>query len=163
MELQLTEKYPTDIMFLGPKTNPQFNTVVGDFVSEFIWGTPGRFQLYGTMAVLSDETLIAGVVFHNWHPEEGVIELSAASVSPHWLTRKLMTEMFDYVFFDLRCQLCVLRVSDTNTRMLRIARAFGFADHVIPRLRGRDEAEHILTLTDDTWGRSKFRKAKLDG
>lgn len=160
---EIARKHPTDIMFLGPETNPQFNAVVGDFVSEFIWGAPGKFQMYGSMAVLSDETLIAGVVLHNWHPDEGVIELSGASLSPHWLTRRLLTELFDYVFFGLRCQLCVMRVSERNTRMLRIARAFGFSDYLIPRLRGRDEAEHVLTLTDDTWGQSKFRKAKLNG
>lgn len=45
----------------------------------------------------------------------------------------------------------VLRVSERNAGMISIAERFGFTRHRIPRLRGRDEAEIIFTLTDNDW------------
>ncbi|UWF68413.1 MULTISPECIES: hypothetical protein [unclassified Brucella] len=43
--------------------------------------------------------------------------------------------------------------------MIRIARAYGFSETYIPRLRGRDEGEFIFTLTDDDWRNGRFFKA----
>lgn len=101
--------------------------------------------------------MIAGTVYHNWYPANGVIELSSASDSKRWLTRRVIHAMFAFPFSQIGCQLCILRVSERNKPMLRIAKAYGFNEYVIPRLRGRNEAEHILTLTDDQWRGSRFR------
>lgn len=95
--------------------------------------------------------LIGGTVFHNYDERAQVIELTTASVSPRWLTRKSLQVMFGYPFNQLHCQMVVLRVSERNTRMRAIARRYGFDEYRIPRLRGRDEAECIYTLTDDAW------------
>lgn len=146
--------------FCGPQTNPAMNAVVGDFVSSVIWGEPGRFEKFCTMAVMDGPSLIGGVVYHNWHPDAGVIELSAGSISRRWLSRPILKAMFGFVFDGLGCQLAVLRVSERNTAMIRIARAYGFSEHVIPRMRGRDEAEHIFTLADDDWRQSRFHKER---
>lgn len=109
------------------------------------------------MAVMDGGKLIAGTVYHNWQPDGGVIELSSASDSKRWLTRPVIHAMFSLPFDQYGCQLCVLRVSERNAPMLRIAKAYGFNEYIVPRLRGRDEAEHILTLTDDQWRGSRFR------
>lgn len=47
--------------------------------------------------------------------------------------------------------------------MLRIGLAYGYTAHRIPRLRGRDEAEIILTLPEETWRASRFHKRLTDG
>lgn len=113
---------------------------------------------YCSLGVLDDDRLVAGVLYHNHYPDAGVIELTAASISKRWLTRPVLKAIFALPFERFGCQLCVLRVSETNRSMLRIGRAYGFESYAIPRLRGRDEAEHILTLTDDDWRRSRFHK-----
>ena len=105
-----------------------------------------------------DGTLIAAVVFNNYHPESGVIEMHAAASTPRWLTRRVLWEMFNYVFNRMGCQMAVLRVSERNNRLLRILTAYGFEHTVIPRLRGRDEGERIFWLTEEAWRSNGFHK-----
>lgn len=142
----------------GPRSSPGLNTVIGDFVSTEIWGEPGRVENYCALGILDGEKLIAGVLYHNHYPDAGVIEMTAASIDKRWLSRPVLKAMFSLPFDRFGCQLCVLRVSEHNRPMLRIARAYGFNEYIVPRLRGRHENEHILTLTDDTWRRSRFHK-----
>lgn len=136
------------------------NMAVGDFVSNAVFGKADKFANYTAMAVHEAGKLIAGVVYNNYHPDEGVIELHAASVDRRWLTRPVLKAMFSMPFDVWGVQLCVLRVSERNTHMIRIAKAYGFQDYVIPRLRGRNEAEHILTLSDDDWRANKFNRGE---
>lgn len=140
-------------------TSPDNNKVVGDWVSTVIWGEPERLAKYCTMAVLDDDKLIGGTVYHNYYQDEGVIELSSASVSKRWLTRPVIRAMFSLPFERLGCQLVVLRVSERNETMCKIARTFGFSEVYIPRLRGRDEGEFVFSFTDDQWMASKYREA----
>lgn len=99
--------------------------------------------------------LIAGVVYQNWSPEAGVIELSAAATDSRWLTRKSLLAIFGFPFDELGCQMAVLRIGEHNERMRSIARRVGFVETIIPRLRGRDEAEIIACLTVEDWRRSR--------
>lgn len=142
----------------GPRSSPAMNRIVGDFVSNEIWGEPGRILDYCATGIFNGTDLVAGVLYHNHYPDAGVIELTAASTTKRWLTRPVLRAMFSLPFDRLGCQLAVLRVSEFNGPMIRIAKAYGFKEYIIPRLRGRGEAEHILTLADDDWRQSRFHK-----
>lgn len=144
--------------YYGPKTNPTNNEIIGDFVSTVIWGDKGKIENYCSMAIIDNGRLIAGTLYHNWQEAEGVMELSSASLSKRWLTRPVIRAMFHLPFERLGCQLVVLRVSERNKIMCGIARAFGFTEVFIPRLRGRDEGEFIFSYTDDQWRDSKYYK-----
>lgn len=144
--------------YYGPKTKPENNEIIGDFVSTVIWGDKGKITDFCSMAVIEDGELIAGTLYHNWHPDAGIIELSSASLSKRWLTRPVIRAMFHLPFDRLGCQLVVLRVSERNKVMCGIARSFGFTEVHIPRLRGRDEGEFIFSYTDDQWRASKYYK-----
>jgi len=110
-----------------------------------------------TACVLDRTNRVAAVlVFHNYAPEAGVIEVSAAAESAAWAQRGILREAFGYVF--AHCQMAVARCAESNTRVRRLWAAFGADEVVIPRLRGRDEAECILTLTDDAWRLSRFAR-----
>lgn len=135
----------------GGAADPKTNQAIADFVAAHIDGCQRGFADFTTMGVTDNGALVAGVVFHNYAPEAGVIELSAASTSKRWLTRPVLSAMFGYPFQEISCQMVVLRVSERNAGMIAIAERFGFAPHRIPRLRGRDEAEIIFTLTDNHW------------
>ena len=118
---------------------------------------PGCARGFGPCVAMSvGDPIIAGVVFHNYSPESRVIEMSAAAESPRWLSRSVLARMHAYIFEDADCQMAVMRVSERNTRMLRIAKAFGYTAYKVPRLRGANEAEIILTLTSDQWEVSRF-------
>jgi RimJ/RimL family protein N-acetyltransferase len=145
--------------YFGPMSSPLENVTVGRFVCDLIWQKADAVRDYCSMAVTDDGKLIAGTLFHNFFPENGVVELTSASLSKRWLTRPVINAMFDLPFGRLGCQLCVLRVAEHRKNMVHIARSFGFSEQFIPRLAGRNEGEHIFTLTDDAWSSSKFKRA----
>lgn len=140
-----------EIVECGSRTFPDLNEAIGDFVSMLLWGAPGRFERFSSFGVFDAGTLIAGVLWHNWQPEAGVVEMSAASTDKRWLTRSVLRTMFGVPFDRWGCQLVALRVSQTNFGMVDIATRFGFRAYLIPRLRGRAEDEIIFTFTDDQW------------
>lgn len=108
------------------------------------------------MGVFDDEKLIAVILWNNYQPEAGVIEFHGAGLTPRWLTRSVLRQMFEYPFEKIGCQMVVTRNSVTNRRLHRILKAYGFKDFPIPRLRGREEGEIIWTLTDDDWRKNGF-------
>jgi len=129
---------------------------IARFVAENIPGCERGFGPCVASGVYRDGELIGGTVYHNWNPESGVIEMSGAG--KNWWNRAYLKAVHDYVFNTAGCQMAVMRVSENNKRMLRTAVAFGYRKHLIPRLRGRNEAEAIMTLTDDDWRHSKFNR-----
>jgi RimJ/RimL family protein N-acetyltransferase len=149
------------VQFSDPEKSPEFNAAIGEFVSTIIFGDPGHFRDYCSLAVIDAGSVIAGVLYHHFDPAHGVMEMSAASVDKRWLTRPVLRAMFAVPFDLFGCQLAVLRVSERNAAMLRIAKAYGFNEFIIPRLRGRDEAEHILTLSDDDWRANSFNRGRI--
>lgn len=113
------------------------------------------------MLVVSDRTM-GGVVFHDWNPDAGVMCMSAAG-EPGWLTRPVLYAMHSYIFDQAGCQLAVMQVSERNERMRRIGLAYGYTETRVPRLRGRDEAEMIMTLADEDWRASRFHRRNASG
>ncbi len=109
------------------------------------------------MRVFSGDDTRAVVVFHDWSPDAETICLSVASDGP-WLSREIVTAIHTYVFETAKCQLAAIQVSENNQRMNRMAKALGFTCHVLPRLRGRHEAEFFWTITDEQSRNSRFVK-----
>lgn len=144
--------------YFGPKSFPKENQAVGDFVSALIWGEPGRVNDYCTMGVFHKDRLVAGTLYHNWHPQEGVVELTSATTTSRWLTRPVIKAMFSLPFDTLSARLAVLRVSEHNSTMRGIAQRFGFHETIIPRLRGNDEAECVYTLSAEDWAGHRMNK-----
>ena len=136
---------------------------VAGWVAERIEGCERGFGACVAMACIKNDAIIGAVVFHNYCPETGAMEMSAAADSGDWLNRESLFGMHNYIFNTSGCQIAVMRVSENNTRMCRIARAYGYEGHRIPRLRGRNEAEIIFTLTDDKWRSSKFNRRSAHG
>ncbi len=105
---------------------------------------------------VEDGVLIAGTVYHGYEPDAGIIELSSASQSPRWLTRRVLDVMFRYPFDDIGVQMVILRTSarnqnDSGRGINRLTKAFGFQQVVIPRLYGRHEDGIVSTLTEEQW------------
>ena len=136
-----------------------FDKPVADFVARHIPGCERGFHNPRCIGVVADGVLIAGIVYHDWRPEAGVIQMSAAAISAKWLAPKVLHAIFAYPFELIGVQMVVLLVRDSNARMKRIAERFGFTGHIIPRLAGRNEAEIIYTLTDDQWRATAFERS----
>lgn len=125
---------------------------------EFVRALTGvrAFDNCRTAAVVHGDKMVAGVVFHNYSPEYGLIEVSAGAIDPRWATRTVLQTLFGYVFEI--AQTCIARTAEENTRTRRLWKAFGAQEYILPRLRGREASEAILLLTDDAWMQSKFMR-----
>ncbi len=110
------------------------------------------------MGIFQGDTLCAVVIFENYRGIEGTVEIGAAATSPVWLNRSVLHAIADFVFDHLGCQLAVFRTSGNNKRACRFLKKIGCELTVVPRLRGRTEAEHIYTLSDDTRSNNWFGK-----
>ena len=128
---------------------------VADFVAKEIPGCGRGFGECKAMGFVVNGKLVAGVVYHNWNPESGVIELSAASLTREWLNKDRLAAIFDYPFSF--CRMVLTRQSEHNRRALRIWRSLGGKEYRIPDLRGPGEAEVIFTLSADDWRAGKFK------
>ncbi|MER9206838.1 GNAT family protein [Mesorhizobium sp. M0771] len=134
--------------------------VVARFVAGMTPGCEAGFGNCKAIGVGDDETgeLVAGMVFHDWQPGPGLIQISSASKTPRWLTADVRHIMFSYPFDQIGCQMVVLQVSAKNERMVRIAKAFGFTPYLIKRMRGRDEDGYVFTLTEEDWRNGRFTR-----
>jgi RimJ/RimL family protein N-acetyltransferase len=129
-------------------------------IEEFVRSVYGRADIVFPggrgIGVQEQGKLIAGIVFHDWNPDAGTIEMSVAAVSSRWLQRKVMAAVARYVFDGAKVQLVIMRTSEANTKACRAAAALGFAAYRIPRLRGIDEAEIIYTMPAEKWRAGRF-------
>lgn len=141
-------------------SNPVARNAIVEFVARQIKGAERGFGNCVAMGVLDGETLIAGMVFHNYCPEYRTIELSGAATSKRWLTRAIYNEMFAYAFVQADCQMLVARHSEHNTTLRRMWNAVGANEYLIPRLRGPNEAEAVATYTAEAWREGKTMKDK---
>lgn len=104
------------------------------------------------------EEPIAAVVYHNWQPDSGVLEMSIHSTNPRWMSRETVSDIMAVAFDAMRCQMVVARTSAFNDRTVRMLQGIGFQGTLMPRMRGRDEDEWLFTLTDDDWKVSRLNK-----
>ena len=102
----------------------------------------------------ADGLLEAAVVYNNWNPKSGVIEINAAARNRAWGTRGRLRLIFEYPFAFAR--MVVARTSGNNPGPLRIWRALGAKEYRVEGLRGPDEDEIIHTMTVDHWRSSRW-------
>lgn len=133
-----------------------------DFAARIIPGCERGFGNCVALGFIDDasETVDAAIVYHNWQPEAGVIEISAGSTRRDWLTRDRLLRIFGYPFDELNCRLVVARIGEHNRRTRRIWRSLGAVEYLIPALRSPQEAEVISIITRDAWMGGKFMRGQ---
>ena len=131
---------------------------VATFVTQLIPHNAGRdMGRVKTIGVIDEDgRLIAGIVYGNWDPRAGVIEIAAAAISPRWLTRRTIELMYRYAFEAAGCQMVVQRTPADNERLLRQLAVGGYNFYLVPRLLGRNRDCVIATLTKEAWEQSRF-------
>lgn len=128
------------------------NAAVGNFASRAIWGEDERFALFCSMGIFDNNELVAAVIYHNYDPDNGVVEVSAGSVSKRWMNRSVLRQFLCFPFEKLACQAVVARHDETRADLRRMWVSVGAVEHIIPRVRGRNApAEVVSVLTDDAW------------
>ena len=136
--------------------------MVAQFVASLIPHLHGRGlpQASKAFGVVDEQGhLIAGMVYHEYQPEAGTIEMSGAALpGRQWLSRETIRRMYTYPFNQLGCQMVIMRVRADDLQLLRQLKALNYSFTVLPRLLGRDKDAVICLLTYEDWIASKFQK-----
>lgn len=135
---------------------PEVNRGAGEFVGMGLYENPEAFEKYCSLTITRNGQPICGILYHNYQPDTGVVEMSIHSTSPRWMTRETVSKAMAVAYDQIGCQMAVARVSERNERAAQMLRGIGFTGYLIPRLRGRDEDEWVFTLTDDDWRASRL-------
>ncbi|MBL0848965.1 MAG: hypothetical protein EU981_02580 [Candidatus Liberibacter ctenarytainae] len=147
--------YKMEIIWGGARA-PKVNYFIADFVAKRIKNCENGWDKFVSLGFLKDESLIAGVIYHNYCPTAQVIELSGASDDKRWLTSKSIKQIYHYPWNELKCQAVVNRVPDEDLPQHRMLASLGAIRHHIPRLRGRNAAENIYVMTYEAWMSNKI-------
>lgn len=133
--------------------------VVSDFVAALIPHCRRGFGNARAIGVVDQGDLIAGIVYHNYDPTAGLIEISGAALpGKYWLTRGTLRRMFQYPFHQCGCQMLVQRTPADNLALLAVLARFNYSFFLIPRLFGRDRDGVVCTLTREAWSANKFNQ-----
>jgi RimJ/RimL family protein N-acetyltransferase len=133
--------------------------IVAPFVASLIPECRERgFGACSTIGVLDrDGYLIGGLVYRNWFPEVGTVEMSGAALpGTNWLSRRTLQIIYDYPFKQLGCYMVIQTTMADNEIVLRIKAAIGFTFYRIAHLGGPGRDGVVGTLTVDQWEQSKY-------
>jgi hypothetical protein len=136
------------------------NGIVSAFVARLI---PHCARGFGfniqTIGVVDGGDLIAGIVYQNWEPEAGVIEITAAALPGEpWLSRETLRHMFQYPFLICGCQMVVQRIPADDERQEWMMSRFGYMLIKVPRMYGRNRDGVLALLTYEDWASNKFNR-----
>ena len=137
-----------------------YDEAVAKFTADLIPSVRDRgFGKCATIGVVEGGMLIAGLVYHNWDPAAGTIEISGAALPGHyWLTRETLKVMYQYPFFGCQCQMVINRVPAEDERQLRQLAAFNYSFIRVPRGLGRNKDLVLCLLTREAWEGNRFNK-----
>ena len=144
----------------GPRLLFNEHELVVGFVRRLLTdhlGSVSRFDMSQSIGVTLDGELVAGVIYHDYRPQVGDIQLSVAASSPRWATRSIIRELLAYPFEQLSCRRITATVRGDNRRALRFDAGIGFV--VEGRMRaynteGVDQV--ILGMMREEWREGPF-------
>jgi len=133
--------------------------IVANFVASLI--PECRLRGFGKCRAIgvadSDGRLLGGVVYRNWFPEVGTIELSGAALpGTNWLSRRALQIIYDYPFYTCGCFMVIQTTMADNEEALLVKAKLGFTFHRIKHLGGRDRDGVVGTFTVDDWENCRF-------
>jgi hypothetical protein len=138
-----------------------YDEIVARFVADLIPHARRGFSPNAKAIGVIDASgsMIAGLVYHNYDPEAGIIEISAAALpGKYWMTRETLKRMYQFPFHQCGCQMVVQRVPADDLRQLGMMAAYDFTLINVPRMFGRDRDGVLGTLTVEAWENNRFNK-----
>ena len=84
-----------------------------------------------TIGVISSDRLIAGVAYHDYQSQYGVIQMSMAAISPMWAKKRIINRLLRYPFEQLNCYKVIINIRMDNIKALRIFKKIGFKQEAV--------------------------------
>lgn len=105
-----------------------------------------------------DGALIAGVVFSNYRPQFGTLELSAASVSYFSFSIGIVSALGEYAFRQLSANRVWARTSTVNKRARAMLKGLGFTEEGVNACHYGPKSHAVVArLLRSEWERRKVR------
>ena len=83
------------------------------------------------IGVVGSNGLIAGVVYHDYQPRAGSIQLSMAADNPRWAKKEIIAGLLRYPFEQLKCYRVWTGTPIDNTMALRVNSKIGFTREAV--------------------------------
>ena len=74
---------------------------------------------------------VAGVVFHDYQPKCGTIQISMAANTPRWATKRIIKEILAYPFYQLGVRKVWTATPHTNERAIRFNIGIGLKKEAV--------------------------------
>ena len=103
-----------------------------------------------TLAVVDETQLLAGVVYSNYR--NASIEMSIATTTPRWASRRVIRELLNYPFVQLGCRRVHAMTSYDNKKAQRLLDVVGFVREGVLREAEQDGSDVVMYgLTIKDW------------
>ena len=139
-----------------------FDQDIADFVASRIPGMDSFGPCSAIGVVDRDHHIAGGVVYHDYQPQWGNIQLSFASDRPDWLTPSLIRGLLFYPFYQLGCERITCLTPKRNRRARQFLQKFGFRyEGNVRRGFGTDDCI-ISGLLRSEWESHRFYGRKIN-
>ena len=141
----------------SPTLTPEIGKWVSNITSDN--GEMGFNGNYNAIGVVENNELIAGFVYHDWHPVYQTIHMTLASIAPKWATRRVIEGLLRYPFIELKVQRITVTINENNHSSLRLAEGVGFKrEAILERGAGPFGSIIVLRLFIEEWRSGKFNR-----
>lgn len=90
------------------------------------------FEKYSAIGIMTDDGKpLAGFVYHEYFPEFGLMQISAAADSAKWATRSSIKHILSYPFVQLKVRKLWTATPLKNERALKLNRGIGFKQEAV--------------------------------
>ena len=107
-----------------------------------------------------NDNLIGGVVFSNYRPDVGNIEVSFAATQANWLTPRAVRTILGYAFDQLKCARITSQTPKRNRRARQFLQKFGFKHEGNVRFGFGDDDCIISGLLASEWAVHRFNRER---
>lgn len=134
------------------------NKFIGSYVSERVTGLGeiGFNGNYNSLGVVDHDSLICGVIFHDWNPVHRTICIQLCAENAKWASRRMIEQLGNYPFVQLNVQRVTAMINSDNTAALRLAEGVGFKEEARLIRAAGDKDIIVLRLFQEEWFAGKF-------
>jgi RimJ/RimL family protein N-acetyltransferase len=104
---------------------------VASWVAERIPHVSGSFEPCSAIGVAGNGKLLAGIVYHEYQPDHGTIQLSMAAENPMWARKETIAALLSYPFRQIGVFKIWTATPHDNEAALKVNQHIGFKREAI--------------------------------